>query len=866
MDNAKYFADQFTPPVKGCSFCDHLPGLAVLPVRYAVAGPEGKQGAPALSGNFKIENAPAQLGGGAQYTLRVMRPGFLYVFHEALQHWDCYLVLNGGHLWKIIPERPAPPRTPTEFFCSVGFGHAYTSMYFTIPDPKHATAVWYAYSHVQWTQAQLDDNKNQPDLRKKHMQSLYVKAWMGSHSQAHAARITELGKSVATFAMQPQPYEEAFRYLSAPPRTGAGKPVDLIGATPGAILNEAMERTSPGDAMMLAFNDPLGIAEDLGKLTNPKLHPKANNGVIRDKATDVFLNTLEKNIRANAEAQHTKEAEAAAAEAERTATTTDGFPTYELFQAVFNGKATAERWKREDAAREATRLGRLKSASDAAWKPYEDELAPGKRHQDLAPRLKALNENVLAPIAASLAQWLVSLQLAAYMRYRHDKLELPHGYVYNESLTRCLENALDTVECRRVVQRWFNDANPENHSNLLARALMLDHKPIIDTVPDPTDQGYGAIFGILKSGIDKMDVMAQGLTLPEALAKMGLVPRLTWILADQIIPNLANKAGSTSARLALYGMSLFSGVRLVSRGASFTQIRAMVLADLEALNPALYKQLGRTQRREEAAAWARRASSKLRQSANLVWFRTEDLASNAELGALRLRTENDVPGVRQVKAVLGARFVNVGAVACILQGLALYHATQSFRAAGEFDEAEKGTKLIGGLVAMAGTVAEQAGVAMEKAPTHPLVRRIMRSPPKAEWIKTGETLAVKGRWIGFAGAVVGVGLDGYHASDEWMKGNASLAILYSASSISGLGVAVLPLATQEFLAFLVGVPSWPFLVVLFAVNVGILTLDDPATLKWATRCHFGKAPIGERYSSLELESAAFVQLGLKDNK
>ncbi|WP_439668445.1 hypothetical protein DAMDJJ_00120 [Cupriavidus necator] len=177
--------------------------------------------------------------------------------------------------------------------------------------------------------------------------------------------------------------------------------------------------------------------------------------------------------------------------------------------ALFNGKATAERWKREDAAREATRLERLKAASDAAWKPYEDELTPGKRHQNLAPRLKMLNENVLAPIAASLAQWLVSPQLAAYMQYRHDKLELPHGYVYNESLTRCLENALDTVECRRVIKRWFDDANPVRHDNLLARALMLDHKPIIDTVADPTDQGCGAIFGILKSGIDNMDVMAK---------------------------------------------------------------------------------------------------------------------------------------------------------------------------------------------------------------------------------------------------------------------------------------------------------------------------------------------------------------------
>ncbi|MBP0533010.1 hypothetical protein J8J19_22855, partial [Mycobacterium tuberculosis] len=82
------------------------------------------------------------------YTLRTMRPGFLYVFHEATLHWDCYLVVNGGHLWKIIPERPTPPRVSTEFSCSVGIGHGYMSMYFTIPDPKRATRVWYAYSHV----------------------------------------------------------------------------------------------------------------------------------------------------------------------------------------------------------------------------------------------------------------------------------------------------------------------------------------------------------------------------------------------------------------------------------------------------------------------------------------------------------------------------------------------------------------------------------------------------------------------------------------------------------------------------------------------------------------------------------------------
>ncbi|EON19171.1 hypothetical protein C265_13513 [Cupriavidus sp. GA3-3] len=62
---------------------------------------------------------------------------------------------------------------------------------------------------------------------------------------------------------------------------------------------------------------------------------------------------------------------------------------------------------------------------------------------------------------------------------------------------------------------------------------------------------------------------------------------------------------------------------------------------------------------------------------------------------------------------------------------------------------------------------------------------------------------------------------------------------------------------------LVGTPVWPLLVVLFAVNVGIAILDDPATLKWATRCHFSKQANGERYTTMEKEWAEFLQLDIK---
>ncbi|WP_246840182.1 hypothetical protein [Cupriavidus sp. GA3-3] len=154
-----------------------------------------------------------------------------------------------------------------------------------------------------------------------------------------------------------------------------------IGPISGSMLADRMEQISPGKALMLACNDPLAIIEDLSILTSPKMHPKANNAVIWDQSTDFLLDRLESNIRASAEAQHTKEAEAAAAEAERMKTTPDGFPAYELMSVLFNGKATAERWKREDAEREATRLARKKAAGDAAWAPYEAVLDKSKRHQ-----------------------------------------------------------------------------------------------------------------------------------------------------------------------------------------------------------------------------------------------------------------------------------------------------------------------------------------------------------------------------------------------------------------------------------------------------------------------------------------------------
>lgn len=164
---------------------------------------------------------------------------------------------------------------------------------------------------------------------------------------------------------------------------------------------------------------------------------------------------------------------------------------------------------------------------------------------------------------------------------------------------------------------------------------------------------------------------------------------------------------------------------------------------------------------------------------------------------------------------------------------------------------------------MVGTLAEQAGVAVSKAPTHPLVARAMRATPREQWVAKGERLARGGRWIGFAGATVAVGWDAYHAGDEYMKGNRLVAVLYMTSSASGLAAAALPVAADIFPLISGGVPVWPALVILFGVNVGLAMLDDPATLKWVQKCRFAKRPDPDKYHSMEAEWKEFVQLGIE---
>lgn len=174
-------------------------GLPLLLTRYAVHTTETK--APALSG--KLGGAPLAsipLGDHAQYGLRLLRSGYVYVHDEARKHWDEYFVTADGFLTKLPPRPKTGTRAApaTEFACARS-GAAPLAGVVTIRNPKHATTIWIGFSDVEWTDDTLNRH-NDAAYRQRHMQKVVISGGKVS-PQPHTAPLEEVDSVVPEFKL-----------------------------------------------------------------------------------------------------------------------------------------------------------------------------------------------------------------------------------------------------------------------------------------------------------------------------------------------------------------------------------------------------------------------------------------------------------------------------------------------------------------------------------------------------------------------------------------------------------------------------------------------------------------------------------------
>lgn len=179
----------------GCRFCDGKKGLAILPLRYAVAR-RGMGNAPEVSKPFDPlaqagdqksdmalkagepnDAAPFQQGG--YYTTRLLRGGYLYVYDEKQDQWRGYVVTKDKYLYPFERgETPPDDVGDTEITCKrEGCEDLhFLARFVYIKNGEDATRVWMTYSDVLWTEtvwAQYDN----ADFRKKHMRCFDVAQW-----------------------------------------------------------------------------------------------------------------------------------------------------------------------------------------------------------------------------------------------------------------------------------------------------------------------------------------------------------------------------------------------------------------------------------------------------------------------------------------------------------------------------------------------------------------------------------------------------------------------------------------------------------------------------------------------------------------
>ena len=173
----------------GCPNCDKG-GLPIFPVRYAVlpttVSPQTKKSQyPLPAGMGKRLNAvPLK---NADYALRRLRQGFIYLFYEKYKgtskQWEVYSVDKQGHMWKQPSAEAATLLVEPACF---NWQDIIPASMISIQDPKNAGIVWVAFSEYKWSAETLKKYEdNTDDVRTKRMQPIDPVKWIDSRKLDH---------------------------------------------------------------------------------------------------------------------------------------------------------------------------------------------------------------------------------------------------------------------------------------------------------------------------------------------------------------------------------------------------------------------------------------------------------------------------------------------------------------------------------------------------------------------------------------------------------------------------------------------------------------------------------------------------------
>ena len=919
------------PASASCPFCEKK-GLPILPLRYAVARTDYDDANP----GWKALELSSGFGAGvtgialpeesARYTNRLLRPGYLYVFNEARGEWKAYVVTELGYLYEFDIKNTTPPDAHEIEFSCFRTGEEFVARCITVPDAENATQLWLGFSDTAWTQDVWARHRRQA-YRERHMRVVDVQQWVkGGTGQPHTAVFSRLGEVVNEFARtgaergarvppssqcherDPEtgelrttlPAIEVWAYptFNFSPHRFHGFKHEAEGLVAWA---ERAAEPAGAPAMMVALNDPVGIAMELAGLMAARLNEfLAQDSLQRPLAVSALVDALEEAIRNNAELEELRKVKRKAVWRAHPW----NHPFYigvrdgrnELVnlheQRLRSDSEYRKEWEAKLEAAEQTAVDGLTDddlevAADKAWKKYRAKLQPGEpelwRQQTYQPKLETYDQKVLVPLAQAHQSWLRSPVTTACFECNHDDADGDSGVGYVQTLLLCIQDTQQNQICFDNYVEWLS-AKTAEPGNLLQRALLHNQQKVIEALDEAVPGAglpkealpsvkWGKLISLYRSSLNHVNEGGQNLAAQLLVAVGGPVMKVVDGMIDHTVGRLLVAMGIISHAPIL--PLTYAGTVDQALGVMvdlMKQVNPEALGDVDA--DLLKRRLEIRSRGSRQVTQTRGADGRF--SAGQVSLRMDRFALGqldgagtpveiADRAALTVLKMDQWPknGMARFRAMFGtnARLAVVGLIMQVVSAK---------QVAGKLDEAmahrrvEDNWRFRSSIAAIVGGVGNLLHDGIVNGAKAGSVR--LGKAASSMWNKA---LGVISRGLGFAAAGIIAVFDVMSGIQEAKKGNQGVMALYFLSAGAGIGAALL--FSGLLGATVLGLSASGVGIILVIVGIAIALLIElfktNELQEWMERCLFGTLEKGKRYQDFEQEmeqfDVAMKALGLK---
>lgn len=540
---------QTSAPPDTCPLCDRT-GFPILPLRYAVARTD-KGRAPDISAPFD----PGQIelpADSAKYTLRLLRPGFLYTFDEVRGEWAGYVVTRTGLLYHFDVQAKSPPQVPEKTFSEACTrkGDPYTARCIMVKDAMHAGNIWLGFSDVMWTPDVLERHAK-ADYRKKHMRCINVGDVRAKKKIAHADTFKKLTE-VAEFSKTiPKPdgttptISQSKNVLPEIVITAdiclgySHQPMNFLGDQVPSLQDWGSTAATPYQPMMVAVPDPAGIATELALLMQARsfafMHDETHDkDRLRKTALSGAIGQIREAIQTQAEQDYISDRESMAQRDEQ------GYPvSHGMVSTWVPGNAALAAQDRHISKE------KLAKVRDDAWKKYSDlysenDLRDWQNNFNSAQQ--TFETNVITPLAQAHHDWMNHDPTHQHFICNYDTKAAESGVVYTTVFGQCIAGTQDKQPCAGLFNDWLQGNMTDQH-NLLLRALSFNQDLQAEAVENASKNAvawaelpWDKLIGIGKTTFEQL-----------LEAQKDEVGRLTTLVAGAITTTL--KRVSESGRI-----------------------------------------------------------------------------------------------------------------------------------------------------------------------------------------------------------------------------------------------------------------------------------------------------------------------------